>query len=479
MGDTGIDDASVGTLEFCIKIVGVHTPLAATYGPGFGRGLGCVILEGMGWTTLKEKVRRLSVRIVEAQRPIRILDAIKWDASIEEVLRRGMTHPKLRAIPRVGRDYYEGRPLMFDPQKKIEEFEDISKDVSAVLGEKDELGRLLRTICEQYADTVRMLQSRGTPDFGHYSRKLYGSPKDRLSGETLTVAELGQWMHEILAGLGESMGEPYRKNLSAQQVVDELNRRFAGCFEGGQVQARISDEILSDAAAGGDVIKIREGALFSKREIDVYEVHEGWVHAGTSLNGRSQAVAQWLSRGPPRCAGTQEGLAVLLEIFTFRAHPRRARQINDRILGIDRAEDGADVLELIEFYRTEGYSEEECLFNAIRIFRGGCVEGGAPFTKDISYCKGFVENYNFMRAAIRAGHPELIPFLFVGKLSVEDVPLLYRKHREGLVDAPAFLPPPFADLSGVAVWMGFSSFLNRVDLSRVQEHYNALFRQHL
>jgi hypothetical protein len=168
-----------------------------------------------------------------------------------------------------------------------------------------------------------------------------------------------------------------------------------------------------------------------------------------------------------------------MEIFTFRSYPRRARQINDRILGIDKAEDGANLLEVIEFYRTEGYSEDECIANAHRVFRGGVVKGGAPFTKDISYCRGFVENYNFMRASIRAGEPQLIPFLFAGKLKAEDVPLLYHKFKEGIVDAPRYLPPQFRDLNGVAVWMSFSSFMNVVDLKRIQEHYDKLFKEHI
>ena len=42
----------------------------------------------MVWSTQKEKIKKLSERIVDAQRPIRILDAIKWDSSIEEELRK-------------------------------------------------------------------------------------------------------------------------------------------------------------------------------------------------------------------------------------------------------------------------------------------------------------------------------------------------------------------------------------------------------
>ena len=62
------------------------------------------------------------------------------------------------------------------------------------------------------------------------------------------------------------------------------------------------------------------------------------------------------------------------------------------------------------------------------------IGGGGPFTKDISYCKGFIMIYNFLRTAIRFGRPELIPFLFAGKVTLEDLPVLCRKQREGVVD---------------------------------------------
>jgi hypothetical protein len=113
------------------------------------------------------------------------------------------------------------------------------------------------------------------------------------------------------------------------------------------------------------------------------------------------------------------------------------------------------------------------------VFRGGRVEGGAPFTKDISYCRGFIENYNFIRTAIRRGRPEIVPFMFAGKLHVDDIPLLYQKSLEGIVDPPTLLPPQFQDLNGLAVWMTFSNFLNTVDMATVSQYYDALFRKYL
>jgi uncharacterized protein (TIGR02421 family) len=427
----------------------------------------------MVWTTYKEKIKRLSQRIVEAQRPIRILDAVKWDATIEAELKRS----KFKSIPKIGPDYYKKSELGFDTGLKLEELATLAKDIDATLGVADPLGQLMKTITEQYMDVVQLLLNRGTKEFWTYSKKLYGSPKDRFYDEEQSIRDLGETMYSILSGLDDRMlGQDYPETLGAADVVATLNSRFKNYFKDHSVEAKISDGILADAAAGGDTVKIREGSLFSSRDVDILEVHEGWVHAGTTHNGNLQHVAKWLSKGPPRCAATQEGLAVIMEIFTFRSYPKRARHINDRILAIDKAEDGANILDIIEFYRTEGYSEEESISSAKRVFRGGLIEGGAPFTKDISYCRGFVENYNFMRAAIRGGRPELIPFLFTGKLHVDDIPLLYAKHKEGIIDSPRYLPPQFEDLNGVAVWMSFSSFLNLVDLKRIQEHYNKLFK---
>ena len=57
-------------------------------------------------------VRELSDRIVEAQRPIRILDAIKWNGAVRtEFFASGA-----RNIPAVDADYYlRENPLEFDP----------------------------------------------------------------------------------------------------------------------------------------------------------------------------------------------------------------------------------------------------------------------------------------------------------------------------------------------------------------------------
>ena len=104
-----------------------------------------------------------------------------------------------------------------------------------------------------------------------------------------------------------------------------------------------------------------------------------------------------------------------------------------------------------------------------------CSSGGAPFTKDIVYTKGIVQNFNFLRSAIAAGRPDLIRWLFVGKVHLEDVPVLAARAHLGIVNPPEYLPAIFRDLNGLAIWLGISTFWGRMTSATVQEHYEKLF----
>ena len=421
------------------------------------------------WRSYKEVVSQLAARIVEAQRPIRVLNAIRWDDSVEDQLRKS----KYKEMPTVD---YGSIELGFDPRLKAEEFEGITRDIDRELGESDAIGRIMTTTALEYRDCVQMLASRGTPAFYAFSRKLYGSPKDTFPDGKSTVRDLGHLLYEILTNVDDNMlGPQFARTINADEAVTILNDRFAAYFADTDVRVSADDDIVADAAAGNDYVKIRNGAMFSPRDIDILEVHEGWVHVATSLNGQRQTVAKWLSKGPPRTTAVQEGLAALLELFTFRTYPRRARRLNDRLLAVDKAEDGASFLDVFEWFRTEGYEEEDCFHAARRVFRGGVLEGGAPFTKDASYCKGIVLNYSFIRTAIQHNHAELIPYLFVGKVAHEDVPILARRVHDGVVKAPHYLPTMFRDLNGLAVWMAYSTFFGSLGDDAISDHYAKVF----
>jgi uncharacterized protein (TIGR02421 family) len=429
------------------------------------------------WRSYKEVVAQLAGRIVEAQRPIRVLQALRWDDAVEEQFFK----VRQRELPKVDASYYDGIDLGFTPTEKLVEFEQIASDVRRELGDTDAIGQIMVKTALEYRDVVRMLAARGTPSFYAWSRKLYGSPKDKFPDGRSSVRDLGRLLYGILTHVDEWSGAlatsspTYARTMGAEDAARQLEERLANYFGDVRVPVEADQVILADAAAGSDYVKVRLGAKFSPRDVDILEVHEGWVHVATSLNGQAQTVAKWLAKGPPRTAAVQEGLAALLEMFTFRTYPRRARRLNDRVLAVDKAEDGASFLDVFEWFRTEGYDEEECFHNTRRVFRGGVVSGGAPFTKDACYCKGIVLNYAFVRSAIQHDRVDLVPMLFVGKVAHEDVPILARRVADGVVRPPKYLPPMFRDLNGLAIWMAYSSFFSQLGGDAIAEHYARLF----
>lgn len=411
-------------------------------------------------------VEEFSKALVEAQRPIQILDAIKWKDDIFEKFKKS----NFKDIPKIDKSYYDNIPLKFDPEAKIKEFEAIRDKIIKTLGQDEPIAKMLIRNCEQYADVVRMLMNRATHDFYKYSKKLFGSANDLLIDNKTSLIEAGVMLNEILISIENAdLGICHIKNIPSKDVVNTLNTKLSQYFGDTQVTVKLDDGILSDAAAGSNYIKIKQGLQFSQRDMDIFEVHEGWVHVGTTLNGMNQPYAKWLSKGPPCTTSVQEGLAFLMEVFTFVCTPERLRKINNRLMACDMAESGAHFVHIFDYFRNLNQTETEAFKNAHRLFRGGVVEGGAPFTKDISYSKGFIGTYNFIRSAIRIGKPEMIPFLFAGKVTLEDVPVLYEYSKIGLIDKPSFIPPQFADLNGIAVWMSFSNFLNKMNMGTISD----------
>ncbi|MFZ4504051.1 MAG: flavohemoglobin expression-modulating QEGLA motif protein [Methylovulum sp.] len=418
-------------------------------------------------STYLTEVKLLSDRIVKAQQPIRILDAIKWDDSIKHAFfASGCTK-----MPPVNAEYYTQRPLGFDPLNKKQEFHQIERDLSRKLGQLNPLSVIMRRICREYQDVVSMLEARGTPTFSHISQELYGSSQDVFHVGDPTIAQLGSMMEETLEQLLQLdflTEEP--KTITAHEAVAILNEKIEQVFPGDGLRAMISDGIISDAAAGTDYIKIRADALFNMRDLRVLEVHEVWVHLGTTLNGNAQPYCTFLGKGPPSATVTQEGLAVLMEILTFSSTPNRLMRLINRVRAITLVEEGADFMDIFSFFKDKGLDDDDSYTFSSRIFRGSSANG-LPFTKDLTYIKGFVLTYNFMRLAVHKGKPDRIPLLFCGKTMIEDMKVLVDLVEEGTVIAPLFLPPQFKDLMGLSAWMSFSRFMTSLNFRQLEQDY--------
>ena len=119
-------------------------------------------------------------------------------------------------------------------------------------------------IVDQYLLVVQMLEARGTPRFYEFSRRLYGSPKDNFIEDKNSIVDMSRMLYETLSGVDSSLPD-FPEDLPAEEVVRQLNQRFCEYFGEDEVLAKLSDDIVADAAAGGDVVKIREKGLISRR----------------------------------------------------------------------------------------------------------------------------------------------------------------------------------------------------------------------
>ncbi|CEG60331.1 flavohemoglobin expression-modulating QEGLA motif protein [Legionella micdadei] len=417
-------------------------------------------------------IQDLSRRIVEAQSQIRILDSIKWDDSIKQ----DFFKHKGKRLPTVDQDYYQKRPLPFDAHEKQEEFRLILRDAQNHLGQYTPITRLIKRQCEEYSRAAHMLAVRGTPTFCELAMELYGSPNDAFYSGGPRLSELGTVLFDVLTALDVQLkSDADVKRYSPQQAQEILQDRLSHFFDQhpGKVTVQVSDDMVADAAAGADTIKLSQKAMFSERDLKYLEVHEGWVHVGTTLNGSMQPYCFFLSKGSPSSSVMQEGLAVITEVVTFSSYPARVQKITNRVIALDKVRQGANFLDIYHYFMDCGLTEEASYNQAVRIFRGSTPEGG-PFTKDLSYAKGFLLIYNFMRFAISQRRINAIPLLFTGKMVLDDLPLLSELKDRGLLTPPVYLPPPFRDLAALGAWMSLSLFLNKFSLNEIQKNFRFL-----
>ncbi len=418
-------------------------------------------------------IHDLSERIVAAQKPIRVLDSIKWNGDIQERFFKN----KFKKLPHVDVQYYEEKnPLQFDPLKKLEEFHDIERSIRRKLGQYSGVGSIMQRMCREYGRVVEMLMARGTPKFTEISQELYGSSEDAFHIGAPTLKDLATLVSDTLANIKDQVTTKLDEEIfTSEEVVTILSERLSGYFADADRVPRVelSDGIVADAAAGAERIKIHADYMFSQRQIRTFEIHEGWVHLGTTLNGMAQPVCTFLSKGPPSSTITQEGLAIITEVFTFSSYPGRLKRLTNRITGVNMAEEGANFLDVFNFFREEGMENIDSYHSTTRVFRGSTPDGG-PFTKDLSYSKGFILIYNYVRLAVQRGLLSNIPLLFVGKTTLEDIHIISDLVEEQIVIPPRYVPPQFQDIAALSAWMCYSLFLNKLDLQRLATDFKAI-----
>lgn len=397
-----------------------------------------------------------------AEAPMRVLRTIAWGPEVAE----RFFASGAREMPQVAYTPYEPRQTL----------EHIATARMLIDGEGPVQSFLKRT-ADALEITAHMLASVGTQAFHDRSVELFGAPHlPVLDGETRPL-DLAHSLDAVLSEFshGDLVSEKPPETLTAVDVRNEMAPRILSLFGEDAPSIQIVDNLSAKALAGTNTIKLRRNAPFS--ELDVIQLlqHEAYVHIATSLNGRAHASFSILGAGHPGTTRTQEGLAVFAELISGALDPARARRLADRAIAIKMAIDGADFIELYQFFLSRSDQEIEAFENARRVVRGGRVDGYAPFTKDGVYLEGLLRVHNFLRVAVKRGNAGVIRLLFAGKFDLEDLPAIVTLERAGFIYKPRFLPPWVRDMRFLVTYLAYSSFLNRVHLPSIEGHWAAKF----
>ncbi len=414
------------------------------------------------WTQAERtRIQTAAQALREAEGPVRVLRSLAWPGAVRE---KFLADGRLPAVeyPR------------FDPAPVVEAV----ARAKAMLHAGQTVDDWLLRSAQSIEDSAQMLAHAGTPRFLEFSSRVYGTPTAPLSDVSTNALQLAGHLETVLASVASlDLGEPEPACHLASGVADKIRKSTDAHFGEDAPPVEVVDELSANALASPSGIRVRRDACFSDRDVAQLIQHEAFIHVATSLNGRAQSELPILGAGHPGTTRTQEGLAVFAEFITGAMDIDRLGRLVGRVRGIQMAIDGADFVEVVRFFQDRGIEPVQAFENARRVFRGGVIEGGAPFTKDGVYLDGLLRVHNFFRAAVANGRADCLRLVFCGKLDLEDLPALAQLSAAGMLVRPRFLPPWAQDLRFLVAYLAYSTFLSQVDFPSVREHFNELLAE--
>lgn len=415
-------------------------------------------------SSLQQRLTTLLERLCELEQSVRILSTLSWPSTVRE-----------QFLAADGKQLPQVEYATFAADPVLQGLHELRADALHSFGDAEPVGRWLQRLLDSVEHGARLLGSIGSSDFLQHSNALFGTPGRTLSDGKTTVLALAENFNGILEGLHKLPLNFTEQPIDAEHLAAQIEKAVQKKFAAEAPTVEVVDELSAKALAGSTRIRIRRDARFTDKDVAQLINHEAFIHVATKLNGKAQLQLPILGRSHAGTTATQEGLAVFAEFITGSMELDRLRRLTDRVIAIQMAIDGADFIQVYDYFleRTGG-RREQSFENTRRVFRGGMLTGGAPFTKDIVYLEGLLRVHNFLRTTVSLGRSDLLHLLFCGKLDIEDIGVIARLAADGICLPPRYLPPWMEDLGFLLSYLAYSSFLNTVDMTRLRVHYQQL-----
>ena len=183
-----------------------------------------------------------------ALKDLRVLSSLKWPMEIRDAFLKNGALPKPEYV---SLDIGDAETLVRDARAKIQG--------DTIVFE------WLRRLADTTETTVRMIKSRGTPEFTTHSREIYGDPSKLLIDRSTRVIDLAHHMDARLADLDieNLVLDGVETYMTAVEFSEQLRPLLTKYFGLKAPKVELSEVISAKAMAGSKRIRIRSDATLS------------------------------------------------------------------------------------------------------------------------------------------------------------------------------------------------------------------------
>ncbi len=348
-------------------------------------------------------IERQLAGVAESFRFILDVTPVNVEEQRREFLRGGLNEPA-----------FMYRELDDDPAVLASTLDQV--EIGAV--EDVSLRRLLEAKRRELDLQLAMLRSRGTPTFRLLSQDLYGSVSTELLQHSTTILDRV-----------EPPGTPDLECIEAVQFAALAESELA-YYRSAEPDIGVHVEIRPDVAGvmvSGNVLLVSSAACIRTSRVDAVLQHEVGTHLLTYVNGSFQPI-RMLATGLAGYEATQEGLAVLAEFLVGGLSRFRLRQLAARVLAAHRMVAGEPFRDVFTTLINYEFSARSAFTTTMRAFRAGGL------TKDAIYLRGLLDLLTHLHNNGRLDN------LWLGKLSLSDLPLVDELSQRGVLTPPRLLP---------------------------------------
>lgn len=274
--------------------------------------------------------------------------------------------------------------------------------------EDEKISRMIQERVRELQTWLAIHQHKGTAAFGGISTKLFGNPTTRfLQAANETIKQ--------------PVEEETKRPLGAKEAKEALEKALKE--EGIDWPVRIIEGLFSRVSViQGKELRVAAQAKFSEKDLKKLIIHEIKTHCKRHHNASKQEQPIF-ETGTAKYIETEEGLATYNEEKAGYLDARILRNHAARVLAVDAALKGS-FRKTYELLKEKGVPEEKAFEITTSVKRGmGDTSKPGAFNKPMLYYTGYLK--------IKALPKEDLKYLYIGKVSIEHLPIIKTLIKEG------------------------------------------------